>query len=192
MDLPAILSAELSSARKIARCSGEVAARFFLADKSVQSGHRCREMLQVGGVISHSILVSWEEEGEVAVAVFALVSTAVVAELGSDSIGGDHSFVHLRDGRGVVAASATNGAIGHLGLVGNEADLGELADLLQVTIGDGSFGVVEGDQILLDVLGEGLSPYLGSAMVVIKDLTHPGFRSISSTQEGGVLRHYLS
>jgi hypothetical protein len=41
-DWPAILSAELSSARKIARCSGEVAARFSLADKSVQSGQGIR------------------------------------------------------------------------------------------------------------------------------------------------------
>jgi hypothetical protein len=43
-------------------------------------------MLQAGDVVSHSISVSWEEEGEVATAVFLLVSTAVVAQLGGDSI----------------------------------------------------------------------------------------------------------
>jgi hypothetical protein len=138
------------------------------------------EMLQAGGVVSHSISIPWEEEGEVAVAVFSLVSTAVVAQLGSDSIGRDCSFVHLRDGRGVVAASA-NCAIGHIGLLGDEADLGKLASLLQVTIGDGSMGVVEGGQVLLYVLGQGLSPYVGSAMVVIKDPTHASFCSVSST-----------
>jgi hypothetical protein len=79
------------------------------------------EMLQGGGIISHSILISWEEEGEVAVAVFSLVSTAVVAQLGSDSIGGGHSFVHSRDGGGVVAANA-NGAIGNIGSLRDEAD----------------------------------------------------------------------
>jgi hypothetical protein len=41
-DLPAILSSELSSARKIAWCSGEVVARFSLADRSVQSGQGIR------------------------------------------------------------------------------------------------------------------------------------------------------
>jgi hypothetical protein len=42
MDLTVILSAELSLARKIAWCSGEVAARFSLVDKSVQSGQGVR------------------------------------------------------------------------------------------------------------------------------------------------------
>jgi hypothetical protein len=149
------------------------------------------EMLQAGGVISHSILISWEEEGEVAVAVFSLVSTAVVTQLGSNSIGGDCSFVHSRDRGGVVATSA-NGAIGNIGSLRDEADLGELAGLFQVTICDGSLGVVEGDQILPDVLGEGLSPHVGSALVIIEDPTHISLRSVSRAQEGRVLRHYLS
>jgi hypothetical protein len=149
------------------------------------------EMLQAGGIVSHSISISWEEEGEVAVAVLLLVLTLVVAQLGSDPIGGDHSFVRSRDGGGVVAASA-NGAIGNIGSLRDEADLCELACLFQVTIRDGSLGVVEGNQILLDVLGEGLSPHVGSALVIIKDPTHTSFCSVSGAQEGRVLRHYLS
>jgi hypothetical protein len=149
------------------------------------------EMLQAGGVISHSISISWVEKGEVAVAVLALVSAAVVAQLGGNSIRGHRSFVHSRDGGGVVAASA-NGAVGSVGLLGDEADLGKLAGLFQVTIGDGSLGVVEGDKVLLDILGEGLSPHVGSAMVVIEDATHTSFGHVSGAQEGRVLRHYLS
>jgi hypothetical protein len=149
------------------------------------------EMSQAGGVVSHSISISWEEEGEVAVAVLLLVSTVVVAQLGSNLIGGDRSFVHSRDGGGVVAASA-NGAIGNIGLLGDEADLCKLAGMFQVTIRDGPLGVVEGNQILLDILGKGLSPHVGSALVIIEDPTHTSFRGVSGAQEGRVLRHYLS
>ena len=102
------------------------------------------EMLQARGVVGHSIAVSWEEEREVAVAVLALVSTAVVAELGSDSIRRDGSFVHARYGRCVVTSRA-NRAIGNVGPLGDEADLGELAGLFQVTVRDGSLGIFEGD-----------------------------------------------
>jgi hypothetical protein len=77
-------------------------------------------------------------------------------------------------------------------LLDNEADLGELPSLFQVTICDSSLGIVEGNQILLGVFGEGLLQHVGSAMVVIKDPTHTSFRSVSSSQEGRVLRHYLS
>jgi hypothetical protein len=149
------------------------------------------EMLQAGGVVSHSVSISWEEKGEVAVAVLSLVSAAVVAQLGCDPIRGHRSFVHSRDGGGVVTASA-NGAVGSVGTLGDEADLGELAGLFQVTIGDGSMGVVEGDQVLLDVLGERLSPHVGSTMVVVEDATHTSFRSVGGSQEGRVLWHNLS
>jgi hypothetical protein len=93
------------------------------------------EMLEARGIVGHAIAVSWKEEGEVAVAVQALVQAAIAAELSGHTIGCEGAFVHSGDGRGVVAAGA-NGAVRNIGLLGNEAHLSELAGLLQVTVGD--------------------------------------------------------
>jgi hypothetical protein len=140
------------------------------------------EMLQAGGVVSHTIAVSREEEREVAVAVLMLVLTAVVAELGSDSIRRDRSFVHAQDGRSVVTSRAYC-AIGEVGTLGDEADLGELAGLFQVTVRDGSLGVVEGHKVSLDVLGEGLLPGVRSSLVIVEDSSHAGFSCVHGAQE---------
>jgi hypothetical protein len=110
--------------------------------------------------------------------------------INNNSIRWDCSFVHVRSGRGVVTPRAYC-AIGDIDLLGDEADLGKLAGLFQVTIRDGSLGVVEGDKVLLDVLWEGLSPHVGGSLVIIEDSSHAGLGCVRGAQEGGVLWYYL-
>ena len=46
-------------------------------------------MLQMGGIVSHDIVSSWEKTGLVAVAVLALVGAGVVAEVSGRTVAGD-------------------------------------------------------------------------------------------------------
>ena len=62
-----------------------------------------RQVLETGSVISHDVLVSWEEMGHVAVAVETLVVTGEAAEGCGRSGGGDGTFADSRHCRGVVA-----------------------------------------------------------------------------------------
>ena len=43
---------------------------------------RVREVLKAGGIVSHDVGTSWDEEVGLAVAVLPLVGTSVVAEVG--------------------------------------------------------------------------------------------------------------
>ena len=86
-------------------------------------------MLQVRGVIGHSIPVAWEVEGVVVVAMLTLVEAAQIAQHGRNSIRSECSFVHSRD-RGGVVASSEDGAVSEVGALGEQADLGELAGAL--------------------------------------------------------------
>ena len=48
-----------------------------------------REVLKAGGIVSHDVGMPWDEEVRLAVAVFPLVGTSVVAEIGRRPVGGD-------------------------------------------------------------------------------------------------------
>ena len=87
----------------------------------------------------------------------ALESGAVVAEVRRGAIAGDSTFVHTGDSRGVVAPVG-NGGVPKVVVMGHECGLGQDTGLLQVTVGDDSGRVVEGDEGLLDVGREGEAP----------------------------------
>ena len=53
-----------------------------------------REVLETGCVVCHGVVVSWEELGDVAIAVCTLVATRVIAEVGSGPVAGDGSTRH--------------------------------------------------------------------------------------------------
>ena len=110
-----------------------------------------REVLETRGIVCHHVGWSWDVEGLVAVAVSALVEAGVVAKVRWGAIRGDSSLVGSRHGRGVVAG-IVDGAVADIMLVGHEGDLSLDASLLQVAVGDVSFGVVEGDQASLHIL----------------------------------------
>ena len=62
-----------------------------------------REVLEARGIVRHDIGTPWDEEVCLAVAVFSLVSTSVVAEKGRRPVGGDRSLQHSGQGGGVVS-----------------------------------------------------------------------------------------
>ena len=76
-------------------------------------------------------------------------------------------------------------------MIGDDAHLGQHAGVLQVTVGDGAFEVVDAYQLSLHFLREGNSPHVGLAGVVIIDSTHAGLGGIRRSNVGGVLRHYF-
>jgi hypothetical protein len=67
----------------------------------------------------------------------------------------------------------------------------KLAGLFQVTVCDGAFWVVERDQVLLDVVREGLSPDMWDTIVIVVDPSHTRLGCIRGAKEGWFLRHYL-
>ena len=62
-----------------------------------------REVLKAGGIVRHDVGTPWDEEVRLAVAVFSLVGTSVVAEKGRRPVGGDRSLQHSGQGGGVVS-----------------------------------------------------------------------------------------
>ena len=118
---------------------------------------RVGEMLKTGSIISHAVVESWEVEVHRAVPMGALEGGAVVAEVRRGAIAGDSTFVHTGDSRGVIAPVG-NGGVPKVVVMGHECGLGQDTGLLQVTVGDDSGRVVEGDEGLLDVGREGEAP----------------------------------
>lgn len=70
---------------------------------------RVSKMLQARSVISHVVLLSWDKEHRMAVAVLALVHAGVVAQVGRRAIAGHSALAKARDGGGVVRASGDGG-----------------------------------------------------------------------------------
>ena len=63
-----------------------------------------RQVEQAGGVISHYVRLSWDEEADSAVAMQSLVFTSFVAEQRVRSVARDRAFVAARKCWGVVGA----------------------------------------------------------------------------------------
>ena len=73
------------------------------------------------------------------------MGTLVVAEACSWSFTGGGSFVHAGDSWGVVSSIGQGGVPDRLQF-GHESELGQDPSMLQVAIGDGTSGIVGGDQ----------------------------------------------
>ena len=117
--------------------------------------------------------------------------TGVVTEIGRGLVTSHGSFVHARDGRGVVS-SIGNGGIADVALLSHESSLGQDAGLLQVAVGDLARWVVKGNQGVLDVGRKGKAPQEGLSCAVVEDTAHTCFGGISSAQKCGFLGHYFS
>ena len=72
---------------------------------------------------------------------------------------------------------------------GDDVMLGHYRQLFQVTIGDVTVGVFSGHESVLDVLGKGGSPGVGSPFFVEEDASRPGLGSVSCPHNEGFLRH---
>ena len=149
-----------------------------------------REVLEARDIVRHDVGTPWDEEVCLAVAVFSLVGTSVVAEVGSRAVGGDRSFQHSGQGGGVVSTIGDSG-IAHVMEVSHEGGLGQETGLLEVAVGDVTPGIVGRDQPGLDLSRERLTPKVALAGAIVVDTSHTSFRRISGAQEGRLLRHDL-
>ena len=146
-----------------------------------------REVLQAGGVISHGIGLAWDELGDMAVAVLALVVTREDALVSGRARRGGGPFGNARDGRGVVTHREDSG-VARIVEVSDDAELGEDPRMFQVAVRDGSRGVVDAHQALLDFSGEGHAPQVGLAARVKVDSAHSRFCCVGGSKEGRLLR----
>ena len=149
-----------------------------------------REVLQARGVVCHDVGTSWDEEVCLAVAVFSLVSTGVIAEKGSRPVRGDRSLQHSRQGGGVVSPIG-DGGVADVVMVSHEGGLSQETGLLKVAVGDVTPGVVGRDQPGLDLSRERLTPEVALAGAVVVNTPHPCLCRIRGAQEGRLLRHDL-
>ena len=144
-----------------------------------------REVLEARRVICHNVQVSWEVVGEVAVAMFPLVSAGKVAEVGCGSITGHRALVDTRDGGRVVGEVDKDG-VACVVCRHYQVNLGEEARLFEVAVGDGTLRVVEGYEAALDIRRESLAPDVGSPEGEV-DATHARFGRVGGTQETRIL-----
>ena len=93
-----------------------------------------RQVEQAGGVISHYVRLSWDEEADSAVAMQSLVLTSFVAEQRVRSVARDRSFLAARECRGVIGA-VLDGAVGQVEVIGHHAELSLAACLFEVAVG---------------------------------------------------------
>ena len=127
-----------------------------------------REVLQARGVVGHDVGTSWDEEVSLAVSVFSLVSTGVIAEKGCRPVRGDRSLQHPGQGGGVISPVG-DGGVADVVVVSHEGGLSQKTGLLKVAVGDDTRGVVGRDQPGLDLRGEGLTPEVALTGAVVVD-----------------------
>ena len=149
-----------------------------------------REVLQARGVVCHDVGTSWDEEVCLAVAVFSLVSTGVIAEKGSRPVRGDRSLQHPGQGGGVISPVG-DGGVADVVVVSHEGGLSQEAGLLKVAVGDVTVGIVSRYQPGLDLSRKRLTPQVALAGAVVVDTPHPRLCGISGAQECRFLRHDL-
>lgn len=149
------------------------------------------EMLQSRRVVSHDILLSWEEMGEVAVAVEALVIAGKPTQCSCHSVARDSALADPRDSRGVVGEVFDRGVL-EWEEFAHDVYLSEEGGMLQVAVGHYAVRVVRGSESSLDFGWKWGPPDVRFAVGSVEDTTHPRFRGVRGTQQGGVLRHDFS
>ena len=147
-----------------------------------------RQVLQARGVIGHDVRRSWKVEALVAVAVLALVGARLVAQECCRSVTAYSAFVESRNRWSVVIPCQDRG-VRHVVVVCQDRGLGLRAGLFQVTVGDGSRGVISRHQPPLDFYWKREAPDVGRARRVIVDAPHPSLGGVSRASVGRILFH---
>lgn len=101
------------------------------------------EVLQTRRVVCHDVLLSWEEMGQVAIAVCPLVVAGEAAEGGCGSVTGHCPLAHSRHRWGVVREGFDGGVLEGEEFA-HDVDLTEEGGVFQVAVGDLSVGVMCG------------------------------------------------
>lgn len=147
------------------------------------------EVDEAGAIVSHDVGRSWDVSGERAVAVFALVVAGELAEVGRCAWCSHGPFLRARDGSDVVR-HVCQGGVADREVASHHVQLTEPSSLLEVTVGDGARGVLDGGQIGTDVVGERSSPKVAVAGGRVKEHTaHASFGSVCGAEERRVLGH---
>ena len=120
-----------------------------------------------------------------------LKSTGVVAEVCRGLVAGHSTFSHPANSRSVVGPVG-DGGVPYVEVACHQGGLSEDASLLQVTIRDRALGVVIGDQVSLDVLGERKAPQVGFSLAIVEDSPHASLGCVGSAQQCGLLGDDLS
>jgi len=138
------------------------------------------EMLQARGGVGHGVGESWDESDQVAVAVDALVLAGKPAEVGGSRVARHRPLPEARDS-GSVVAGIREGRVADVMGMGHDVGLAQDASLLEVTVGDLPRGVVEGDQVALDVRRKGGTPDVGFSLGVEEHPTHSRFGCVGGS-----------
>ena len=130
-----------------------------------------RQVEQAGGVISHDVRLSWDEETDSAVAMQSLVFTSFVAEQRVRSVARDRSFIAPRERRGVVGA-VFDGAVGQVEVVSHDAELSLAASLFEVAVCHVAREVVGGHQASFHIFRVFEAPHARLQVFVPEHATH--------------------
>ena len=103
--------------------------------------------------------------------VLALVQASRAAEGSRASFGGGGAFYEVGDTWGVVT-SDTNSAVADVGGVRHDIQVADHASLLQVAVGDVSFGIFDSDEALLHFERERRAPCTRCPVLVKENSAH--------------------
>jgi hypothetical protein len=151
---------------------------------------------QAGRVVCQFVGRAGDVSEDVMVTVLPLVQACVSEQVGSRARGGGGVF-RLPADRWDVVAQSGEGAMAAVELVHRDGGLAQGTGKLQITIGDGALGVVEGDEVLFDIWGESLAPEDRRVVWLVfgrngggePNAAHANFGSVAGPDEGGFLRN---
>ena len=135
-------------------------------------------MLEAGRIVCHDAVGSSEVPGEVTVSMLPLEAAIEQTETRGGAAERCGSFIHTRDGRGVVA-SGDDGAEGCRQGGCNNVQVADHAGLFQIAVGDGTIGVFGRDQAALNLGRERLAPEVGLLVGCEEHPSHALFGGVS-------------
>ena len=155
-----VCSAEPRSARKPSWVAGGAGAKVAAVDSAVACGSEKAGSVSVCmREVSSAATFSGPGRyaGHMVIAMSALVVACDLAQVGRGTRFGHSAFAHTGHGCSVVA-EVFQRRVAHTLQLSLHVDLAKEASLLQVAVGDVALGVVNADQGILNVLGEGVTP----------------------------------
>jgi hypothetical protein len=155
----------------------------------IEVGEKLRdgEVLEPGGVVGHAVGGPMDVGVLFAVTVVPLVETGHAAHVGGSRGGGDCTLVLARQSRGVVG-QVSQGEFTEVKGVGRDIGAGHQSCLLEVAVGEVTFGVGGGDDARLDLWWEGCPPDDGAVPMDEDDTPHAGLGSVDRLERGWLFR----
>ena len=124
------------------------------------------------------------------VAVKPLVMSLEAQEVRRGTSGGGGSFTEPVD-VSLVVGTGPDGTFANVGALGDDVVVRDVATEFEVTVIDGTAGVVEGDDVLLNEFWEGMAPQKRLHVVVAvvagkeENASHSGTGGVAGADDGG-------